>query len=66
MKSDYLKMLAEGLKKNGISTFRYDKRGVGKSVGDLKSGIEIKFLDYIYDAVSIINHFKELKNFKEV
>ena len=66
MKSDYLKMLAEGLKKNGISTFRYDKRGVGKSVGDLKSGIEIKFLDYIYDAVSIINHFKESKNFKEV
>ena len=66
MKSDYLKMLAEGLQENGISTYRYDKRGVGKSVGDLKSGHEIKFSDYINDAVSIINHFKESKTFKEV
>ena len=66
MKSDYLKMLAEGLQENGISTYRYDKRGVGKSVGDLKSGHEIKFSDYINDAVSIINHFKECKTFKEL
>ena len=66
MKSDYLKMLAEGLQENGISTYRYDKRGVGKSVGDLKSSNEIKFSDYINDVVSIINHFKESKNFKEV
>ena len=47
MKSDYLKMLAEGLYQNGISTYRYDKRGVGKSVGDLKGSNEIKFSDYI-------------------
>ena len=66
LKSDYLKMLAEGLQENHISTYRYDKRGVGKSKGDLKSGHEIKFLDYINDVVSIINHFKESKNFKEV
>jgi len=66
MKSDYLKMLAEGLQENGISTYRYDKRGVGKSVGDLKSGHEIKFSDYINDAVSIINHFKKSKKFKEL
>ena len=39
-------MLAEGLQENGISTYRYDKRGVGKSVGDLKSGHEIKFSDF--------------------
>ena len=43
LKSDYLKMLADELGKKGISTYRYDKRGVGKSVGDLKSGNEIKF-----------------------
>ena len=66
LKSDYLKMLAEGLQENGISTYRYDKRGVGKSVGDLKNGNEIKFSDYINDAVSIINHFKESKTFKDV
>ena len=66
LKSDYLKMLAEGLQQNGISTFRYDKRGVGKSVGDLKGGNEIKFSDYINDVISIIKHFKDLKKFREV
>lgn len=65
-KSDYLKMLAEGLYENGVSSYRFDKRGVGKSVGDLKNGNEIKFSDYINDAVSIINHFKKSKTFKEV
>ena len=66
MKSDYLKMLAEGLQQSGISTFRYDKRGVGKSVGDLKGSNEIKFSDYINDVVSIIKHFKKSKKFKEL
>ena len=45
LESNYLKMLAEGLQEYGISTYRYDKRGVGKSVGELKSGHEIKFFD---------------------
>ena len=59
-------MLADELGKKGISTYRYDKRGVGKSVGDLKSGNEIKFSDYINDAVAIINHFKESRRFKSI
>ena len=66
LKSDYLKMLAEGLQENQISTYRYDKRGVGKSKIDLKSGNEIKFLNYVNDVVSIINHFKKSKKFREV
>lgn len=66
LKSDYLKMLAEGLQQNGISTFRYDKRGVGKSVGELKGSNEIKFSDYINDVVSIIKHFKDSKKFRQV
>ena len=66
LKSDYLKMLAEGLYERDISTYRYDKRGVGKSVGDLKGVSEIKFSDYINDVVSIIKHFKDSKKFREV
>ena len=57
---------SQGLQQNGISTFRYDKRGVGKSVGDLKNANEIKFSDYINDVVSIIKHFKYSKKFREV
>ena len=35
LKSDYLKMLAEGLFENGVSSYRYDKRGVGNSIGNI-------------------------------
>ena len=66
MKSNYLKMLAEELNKNGISSFRYDKRGVSKSLGDIKSPNEIQFLDYVNDAKSIINHFKDIKKYKKI
>lgn len=66
IKSDYLKMLAEGLHENGVSTFRYDKRGVGKSIGDLKSENEIKFSYFVNDVISIINHFKESERFKKI
>ena len=66
LKSDYLKMLAEGLFENGISSYRYDKRGVGNSIGNIQSGNDIKFIDYINDVVSIINHFKDTKEYKRI
>ena len=66
LKSDYLKMLAEGLFENGISSYRYDKRGVGNSIGKIKSGDEVKFSDFINDAINIINHFRGTNKFKKV
>ena len=66
LKSDYLKMLAEGLFENGVSSYRYDKRGVGNSIGNIQSGNDIKFIDYINDVVSIINHFKDTKEYKRI
>ena len=66
LKSDYLKMLAEGLYERDISTYRYDKRGVGKSLGSIKSSNEIKFSDYLNDAVAIIKHFKTTERFKSI
>ena len=66
LKSDYLKMLAEGLFENGVSSYRYDKRGVGNSIGNIQSGNDIKFIDYINDVVSIINHFKDIKEYKQI
>ena len=66
LKSDYLKMLAEGLFENGISSYRYDKRGVSNSIGNIQSGNDIKFSDYINDVVSIINHFKDTKEYKRI
>ena len=66
IKSDYLKMLAEGLFENGISSYRYDKRGVRNSIGNIQIGNDIKFSDYINDVVSIINHFKDIKEYKQI
>ena len=66
LKSNYLKMLADGLYENGISSYRYDKRGVGSSVGDIKTGNEVRFSDYIRDVTSIINHFKDTNKFKKI
>ena len=66
LESDYLKMLAEELFENGISSFRYDKRGVAKSIGNIQSGNDIEFSDYINDVVSIINHFKDTKEYKRI
>ena len=66
LKSDYLKMLADGLYENGISSYRYDKRGVGRSVVDIKTVNEVRFSDYVNDLASIINHFKETKEFKKI
>jgi len=66
LKSDYLKILADGLYQNGISSYRYDKRGVGSSIGDINSGNDIRFSDYINDVVSIINHFKATEEFQKI
>ena len=66
LKSDYLKMLAEGLFDNGVSSYRYDKRGVSNSIGNIQSGNDIKFIDYVNDLVSIINHFKDTREYKRI
>ena len=66
LKSDYLKKLAEGLYENGVSSYRFDKRGVGRSIGSIKKGDEVKFSDFINDVKSIINHFRKTNKFKRV
>ena len=66
LKSDYLKMLAEGLYENGVSSYRFDKRGVARSIGNIKRGDEVKFVDFINDVKSIINHFRSTKRFERL
>lgn len=50
-------MLADSLKNAGVSSYRYDKRGVGKST-KVKPG-EVDFNDFVSDASSIIEFFKD-------
>jgi pimeloyl-ACP methyl ester carboxylesterase len=57
MKNDMLKKLAESLGKNGIASFRYDKRIV-KQIRNKTINKNIKFDDFVTDAKSVISYFK--------
>lgn len=48
--SNVYKLLAEGLAANGISTLRYDKRGVGASQAALTAEQDLRFQTYVDDA----------------
>lgn len=57
MKNDMLKKLAEELTKNGVATFRYDKRVV-KQLKTRTFDKNIRFDDFVNDAKSVVTHFK--------
>lgn len=54
-KNNSLKMIAEGLAKDGIATVRYDKRGIGDNQSHLTKEEDITFDQYVDDAVQVIN-----------
>ena len=57
MKNNMLKKLAEELTKNGVSTFRYDKRVV-KQLKTRSFDKNIRFDDFVNDAKSVVSYFK--------
>jgi len=59
------KMIANELGKNGIASLRYDKRLVGKSVSSTTEN-QIRFEDYVEDAVNLINYLSEDERFSRV
>jgi len=66
MTNNSLKYLAEGLTKNKIATFRYDKRAIGKSLSASIKEDNLRFEDYIKDAEAIIRHFKGDSRFSSI
>ncbi|WP_299339379.1 alpha/beta hydrolase [uncultured Psychroserpens sp.] len=65
LKNNSLKKLAEGLTNKGIATFRYDKRIV-KQI--LKNNVDpnITFDDFVTDAISVVNYFKDQTSYSEI
>jgi alpha-beta hydrolase superfamily lysophospholipase len=49
--SDCLRLLAEGLLANGIASVRYDKRGIAVSAPAFPNEVDLRFENYIDDAV---------------
>ncbi|RAJ19876.1 alpha/beta hydrolase [Pedobacter cryoconitis] len=58
-------LLANSLAANGIASLRYDKRGVGKSEGALKSN-NIELNDYVNDAELFIKKLKADSRFSKI
>ena len=60
------KMLAEALAKENIASFRYDKRGIGKSAIKNLNEKDLSFDDYVNDAVTIYNYLRDSAGFKNI
>ena len=65
-KNNSLKYLANELGNAGISSIRYDKRGIAESKLAMKSEADLRFDDYVNDVIDWINKFKKDKRFSEI
>lgn len=52
LSTDSYKMIAEGLAAHGIRSLRYDKRGIGESRGMIAREEDVRFADFVDDAVA--------------
>jgi alpha/beta superfamily hydrolase len=66
MINNSLKMLANELSKEGISSLRYDKRGIGNSKSSGLKEVDLRFENYINDASSWIEYLNNLSNFNKI
>lgn len=60
-----LQFLAEGLYKENIATFRYDKRIVKQMKQGTVQEKDIRFDDFIHDAIAVLKYFKNDQRFSK-
>lgn len=66
MKNNSLRFLAEELYKKDIASFRYDKRILKEIELRIINEKQLRFSDFIDDAVSVLNHFKKDDRFSKI
>jgi len=64
--NDSLRMLAEGLARHGIASVRYDKRAIGSSALPVWKEENLRFDDYIGDAVAWLRKLRADGRFSKV
>lgn len=64
--SNSYKFLAEGLSKNGIAVFSYDKRGINKQNKSADDEKSLVFENFINDAKDVIAYFKSQKKYSKI
>lgn len=65
-KTNEYKMLARALDTQNIATFRFDKRGVGKSRLGAGGEHELVFEDYVFDAEKIFDYLHDSLGFSSI
>jgi len=65
LKTNNIKKLAIGLTKNGIATFRYDKRIV-KQIRQNNVDKNLSFDDFVADAIDVLDYFKNLNQYNKI
>jgi pimeloyl-ACP methyl ester carboxylesterase len=65
-RNDSLKRLAQALAKHGVASLRYDKRGIGKSLGVAPDERELTVDAYVSDAVAWSNMLSADSRFSKV
>ncbi len=61
-----LKMIADSLYAHGIASLRYDKRGIGESKAAGPSEINLRFGNYVDDAIGWVEFLKKKKMFSSI
>jgi pimeloyl-ACP methyl ester carboxylesterase len=64
--ADSYKMLSGALAKEGIASYRYDKRGIGKSQYKDFSESALVFDDYVADLVNLIDFLRDSMGFRDI
>ncbi|MBD3890062.1 alpha/beta hydrolase [Olleya marilimosa] len=65
LKTNNIKKLSIGLTKNGIATFRYDKRIV-KQIRQNNVDKNLSFDDFVTDAIDVLDYFKNLNQYNKI
>ena len=66
LQNNSLKYLSEGLAKNGIAVYSYDKRIFAQMISGKVDEKSLSFEDFIQDAQEVINYFKLQKKYKKI
>ena len=66
MTNNSLRLLAEGLQVQGIASLRYDKRGIAASTSAGEKEEDLRFENYVEDAVKWVQQLREDDRFGQV
>lgn len=66
VKANSYKMIADALTKENVAVLSFDKRGIAKSMGAVKTETDLRFDDYVNDVVQWIQLLQKDKRVKEI